>query len=136
MNHSTLRTLTEVLLKAGNKLDLNRLIQLTTDDHQRVEVDGTGKSVVLTRPTEWMEFLRRSFASLKSVQDRLDWEILDFQEQVGDTLGVVKMKYRQTGLVAGKLAMQLFWVSLVWKETEEGWKNSFWHASRLEVRPL
>jgi len=135
MSNSTLRTLTELLLKASNRLDLNRLVQLTTEDHQRVEVDLSGKPVVLLRAAEWKEFLRRSFATLKGVQDRLDWEILDFQEQIGDTLGVVKMKYRQTGMVAGQMANQLFWVSLVWRQTEEGWKNSLWHASRLEVRP-
>ncbi|MEL6538089.1 MAG: nuclear transport factor 2 family protein [Bacteroidota bacterium] len=136
MSHSPLRALTEVLLKAANRLDLARLTQLVSEDHQRIEIDGSGKSIVLTRPVEWMEFLRRSFAALKSVQDKLDWEILDFTEQVEDSLGIVRLKYRQTGLVAGQLATQLFWVSLVWKQTEEGWKNSLWHASRLEVRPV
>ena len=134
MSQSTLRTLTEVLLNATNRLDINKLTQLTTEDYTRIIVDPDGKPVMLNGQTAWTQYLHRTFAKLKDAAEKLDWEILAYDEEVGEHLASSVMKYRQATILSGQPIIQVYWITTLWRKTAEGWKNAQWHASRLEQR--
>ena len=136
MSNSTLRTLTEVLLNASVRLDIPKIQQITAPNHHRIETDDNGRPMIMHERAEWLRHLQRIFAKLTSVKEKLSYEILEWNEDQGDTVGAVEMKYRLTSPIGGQLVQQLYWVTMIWHQTEQGWQNSHWHASRIEVKPV
>ena len=134
MSNVPIRTLTELYLKALSRLDLSKLEQLVTPNTLRVEVDPNGHPLILQGSQEWLTYLRNAFMALQPHKDQLDWEILAFEEHTGPELSTVTMKYRDHTLLGGQLAQQIQYVTMVWRQTDEGWRLGHWHASRLEVR--
>lgn len=123
---------TERLLTAVNKLDLPQLRQMVDDDFGIVDVDPEGQPMVINNMEEWEAYMEKNMIAMRELHARLAYEIDEYHEKVADTMAYVVVKFRQHVHIPEKAEMEHDCIAtVVWKKTDDGWKEARWHCSRL-----
>jgi len=109
------------------------LAELCDDDFGIVDLGPTGESVVVDDREGWENWFHTLFAKLDAMNAETDTEITDYKALKHDTMGYSVVKFTQRLGMDGKDAFFHCIVTIIWKKTDEGWKESRWHVSLLSV---
>ncbi|MFP4089393.1 MAG: YybH family protein [Cyclobacteriaceae bacterium] len=127
----SLYSLTEELLQAVNSLDLPRLRSMVDDDFGIVDVDPEGKTVVIDDMQEWQDYMHKNMLLMEQMKAELSFEINEYNEQVEENMAYVVVNFSQHVAFQGKQMRHDCISTVIWKKTENGWKEARWHCSRL-----
>jgi len=123
---------TEALLQAVNELDLPKLRNMVDDDFGIVDVDPNGDPVVINDQEEWEAYMHKNMLAMQELQAELSFEIGEYHERVSPDMALVVVRFEQHVKVPEQPAMKHPCIAtVVWKKTDEGWKEARWHCSRL-----
>lgn len=109
------------------------LAALCDDDFGIVDLGPSGESVVVDDRAGWEKWFHDLFATLDEMQAETDTEITDYKALKHETMGYSVVKFTQRLGVGGKDAFFHCIVTIIWKKTDAGWKESRWHVSLLSV---
>lgn len=109
------------------------LAALCDDDFGIVDLGPAGESVVLDTREEWENWFRSLFAKLDEMNAETDTEITDYNALVRGELGYSVVKFTQRLGVGGVNQYFRCIVTIIWKKTPAGWKESRWHVSLVSV---
>ena len=123
---------TERLLSAVNQLDLPKLRNMVDDDFGIVDVDPEGNPIVINTMEEWESYMEKNMLTMQQLHARLSYEIDEYHENVSDSMAYVVVRFVQQVHIPEKQEMSHSCIAtVVWKKTEDGWKEARWHCSRL-----
>jgi len=123
---------TERLLSAVNQLDLPKLRNMVDDDFGIVDVDPEGNPIVINNMEEWESYMEKNMLAMQQLHARLSYEIDEYHENVSDSMAYVVVRFVQQVHIPEKPEMSHSCIAtVVWKKTEDGWKEARWHCSRL-----
>jgi ketosteroid isomerase-like protein len=123
---------TERLLSAVNQLDLPKLRNMVDDDFGIVDVDPEGNPIVINTMEEWESYMEKNMLAMQQLHARLSYEIDEYHENVSDSMAYVVVRFVQQVHIPEKQEMSHSCIAtVVWKKTEDGWKEARWHCSRL-----
>ena len=120
---------TLALLGGVRDHDFDLLASLCDDDFGIVDIDVDGTARPLRSRAEWEEWFRTLFATLDSMSAATDSAVLDYQAIEHDTLGYGVLEFQQTLTVGPHVATFDCVATIIWKLTDEGWREARWHAS-------
>jgi hypothetical protein len=124
--------LTEELLTAVNQLDLPKLRAMVDDDFGIVDVDPEGNPVVINTMNEWEAYMEKNMLAMRELHASLAYVIDDYQESVSDRMAYVVVRFTQQVHIPERPEISHRCIAtVVWKTTDEGWKEARWHCSRL-----
>ena len=109
--------------------DFATLAELCDDDFGIVDIDVSGAARPIRDRPEWEEWFTTLFATMQGMGAATDSFILDYRALSHDTLGFGVLEFRQTLTVGPHVAVFDCVATLVWKLTEQGWREARWHAS-------
>lgn len=119
------------LLRSVRDHDFDRLAALCDDDFGIVDLDPTGSNVMVRTRAEWEAWFQRLFSELTAAEADTDSIITNYQALESSDMGYGVVEFTQTLTVAGFTASFDCVVTIIWKRTEDGWKESRWHVSLL-----
>jgi ketosteroid isomerase-like protein len=120
---------TVTLLKSVRDHDFATLAALCDDDFGIVDIDVTGAARPIRNRTEWEEWFRTLFATLKGMDAATDSVIRDYKALSQGTLGFGVLEFQQTLTVGSHVASFECVATIIWKLTADGWNEARWHAS-------
>lgn len=117
------------LLRSVRDQDFDTLSELCDDDFGIVDVDPSGNARPIKNRVEWERWFHELFATLDTMGATTDSEILDYKAMVQGTMGMSVLDFRQTLVVGDAVASFDCVATIVWKQTDTGWREARWHAS-------
>lgn len=120
---------TQALLDAVNALDLDALRAMVDDDFGIVDVDPQGRSVVITTKAEWDAYMDVNFAAMRAGGAVLSSRIREYNGEMSDGLGYSVVRFVQRVEVGPTVIENPCIATIVWKRTEDGWREARWHCS-------
>lgn len=121
--------LTTRLFRYVSEHNFDDLAALCDDDFGIVDLGPSGQSVVIDTREEWENWFHNLFGKLDEMGAETDTEITDYQALVSGDLGYSVVKFTQRLNVQGTDHFFPCIVTIVWKNTPAGWKESRWHVS-------
>ncbi len=123
---------TVTLLAAVRDRDLDALIGMGDEDFSVIDVDPTGETSLVRTQADWEPWFRRLFLMLDTLDATTDSEITAYRALATSELGYSVVEFRQT--ITGRSLSAVFdcIATIVWKSTEDGWKEARWHCSVLD----
>lgn len=123
---------TKELLAAVNTRDIDALLGLGDEDFAVIDVDPTGQSPAARMEPEWEPWFRRYFGLLDALNATTDSEIAAYRAISTSELGYSVVEFHQHVVGAGLLAVFDCIATIVWKMTDDGWKEARWHCSVVD----
>jgi ketosteroid isomerase-like protein len=132
-DEATFRALTERPFTAVNALDLEGLRGLVDDDFGIVDVDPTGRTVLIDDLPGWDAYMREQMAAMRAAGAALRTDVLDHRASVGTDLAHSVVRFRQhVDLPGGPTLVYDCVATVVWKLGADGaWREARWHCSPL-----
>jgi len=127
---------TRKLIDYVSQHDLDKLAALCDDDFGIVDIDPEGKSVVIKDREGWENWFHSLFAKLKELKAETWTEIVDYNVLTGRDLAYSVVYFDQYFQTAEQKLKFHCLTTIIWKNTANGWKESRWHSSMLEVKPV
>lgn len=124
---------TVTLLTSVRTHDFDTLAALCDDDFGIVDLDQTGRNVMVRSRDEWEAWFRRLFSELDAMGAGTDSEILAYDAVEGADLGYSVVEFRQSLTLGDTIAHFDCVATIVWKRTPQGWKEARWHVSLLSA---
>mgnify|MGYP006278706465 FL=1 len=124
---------TQRLFRYVSDHNFEDLAALCDDDFGIVDLGPGGESVVIDTREEWENWFRTLFAKLEAMDAETDTEITDYRAMVSGDLGYSVVRFTQRLNVAEVDSFFYCIVTIIWKNTPDGWKESRWHTSLLSV---
>jgi ketosteroid isomerase-like protein len=124
---------TLILFDSVSKHDFNTLADLCDDDFGIVDLNTEGNNVIISTREEWENWFHTLFSQLKEMNASTSTEILNYQSLKEETLGYSVVDFCQLLTVDGTTARFNCVATIIWKKTDQGWKESRWHASLTNV---
>ena len=113
--------------------DFESLAELCDDDFGIVDLDQSGRNVMIRTRAEWEAWFNRLFTELSTVGAVTDSEILDYHALAGTDMGFSVVEFRQSLALGEHVGLFDCVATIVWKETPTGWKEARWHISLLSA---
>jgi ketosteroid isomerase-like protein len=120
---------TRALLDSVNALDLDALRSMVDDDYGIVDVDPEGRTVVLGTKEEWEAYMLHHFGAMSAAGARLSSQVVDYHGDAGDGLAYSVVRFVQRVELGDALIENPCIATIVWKRTDDGWKEARWHCS-------
>ncbi len=120
------------LLQAVNDRDLDALLGMGDEDFSIIEVDERGDIPRVRVQPDWEPWFRRFFVLLDALNATTDSEITDYRAIATSELGYSVVEFRQDIVGAAFIATFECIATVVWKSTDDGWKEARWHCSVLD----
>lgn len=121
------------LLRSVRDHDFQSLAELCDDDFGIVDLDQSGRSVMVRTRAEWEAWFRRLFSDMEAASANTDSEILDYRAMRTSDMGFSVVEFRQSLGIADLTAYFDCVATIVWKATPEGWREARWHVSLLST---
>lgn len=125
--------LTQRLFHYVSTHNFDDLADLCDDDFGIVDLGPAGESAVIDTREEWENWFHSLFEKLDAMEAETDTEITDYNALVQGDLGYSVVKFTQRLNVKGVDNFFHCIVTIIWKNTPDGWKESRWHTSLLSV---
>ena len=117
------------LLRAVNERDLDALLGLGDEDFAVIDVDPTGETPLVRVQPEWEPWFRRFFLFLDALNATTDTELTDYRAIATSELGYSVAEFRHDIVGPAFIASFDCLATVIWKPTEDGWKEARWHCS-------
>lgn len=129
MEHEPFFGETQTLFRCVNTLDLEGLRAMVDDEYGIVDVDPEGRTVVLGTRAEWDSYMEINFAAMRAAGAELSTEVLEYHGEAAGGLGYSVVRFVQRVEVGGAVTENPCVATIVWKLTDDGWKEARWHCS-------
>ena len=115
--------------------DFDSLAELCDDDFGIVDLDQGGGSVMVRTRAEWEAWFQRLFSELTAAQADTDSTITNYQVLAGTDMAMSVVEFTQSLTISALNATGLFdcVATIVWKQTEQAWKEARWQVSLLSA---
>jgi ketosteroid isomerase-like protein len=120
---------TLTLLRSVRDHDFDTLAALCDDDFGIVDVDPAGNARPIRDRVGWEAWFHELFATLDSMQATTDSTITGFQSIATADMAYSVLDFTQTLAVGPHVATFECVATIVWKRTDDGWREARWHAS-------
>ncbi len=120
---------TVTLLHSVRDHDFATLAALCDDDFGIVDIDAAGNARPIRNRAEWEEWFTTLFATLNSMNAATDSVIRDYKALSQGSLGFGVLEFQQTLTVGPHVATFECVATIIWKLTDQGWREARWHAS-------
>ena len=120
---------TLTLLRGVRDSDLETLSRLCDDDYGIFDVDPSGQPRVIRTRVEWERWFHEVFATLDALNATIDSEILSYKATRDDQLSYSVVEFRQFLTTGEHTATVDCIATIIWKQTNRGWREARWHAS-------
>lgn len=126
---------TKTLFRSVSAHDFDTLADLCDDDFGIIDIDPKGGSVVIETRAEWEHWFHTLFDQLDAMDAETTTDILDYQALRRGELGYSVVDFRQNLTIGDTTAHFDCVATIIWKQTPDGWKESRWHCSVIDVEP-
>ncbi len=127
---------TTILFESVSKHDFDTLAALCDDDFGIVDLDEEGKNVIIEDRQGWENWFKTLFSRLKGGNARTYTDILKYKALKENNLGYSVVNFDQHLIANGQHLVFNCVTTIIWKNTDRGWKESRWHCSLIQVRPF
>jgi hypothetical protein len=124
---------TMTLFEGVSRHDFETLANLCDDDFGIVDLNTEGKNVIISTREEWEDWFHTLFSQLKKMKASTNTEILTYDAIKSDKLGYSVVNFCQYLTVNDETSKFYCIVTIIWKKTQQGWKESRWHVSLIDV---
>ncbi len=121
------------LFKYVETHNFDKLADLCDDDFGIVDIDPTGKNVIISTREEWEAWFHKLFDTLTTMNAKTYTEILDYDALVDGNLGYGVVNFCQYLEHEGKTHKFYCVTTIIWKKINNKWKESRWHASVIRT---
>ncbi len=123
------------LLRHVRDHDFDSLAALCDDDFGIVDLDQGGGNVMVRTRAEWEAWFQRLFSELTAAQADTDSTITNYQVLAGTDMAMSVDEFTQSLTITDLNSTGLIdcVATIVWKQTEQGWKEARWHVSLLSA---
>lgn len=133
MDHQPFAEQTKTLFRCVSEHDFDTLAALCDDDFGIIDLGTEGQNVVVETREEWENWFQTLFARLDGMNAQTATEIQKYQAMVSGEMGYSVVDFCQLLAVDGNVARFNCVATIIWKQTSEGWKESRWHCSLINV---
>ncbi len=123
---------TVTLLRSVRDHDFDTLAALCDDDYGIIDVAPDGGSVPIRTRAEWEGWFHNLFATLDTMGADTDSQIVGYEATSTPSMGYSVLDFRQTLTVGPLVATFDCIATIIWKRTEDGWREARWHCSVIE----
>lgn len=123
---------TVTLLRSVRDHDFDTLAALCDDDYGIIDVAPDGGSVPIRTRAEWEGWFHELFATLDAMGAATDSEIVGYDAKVAESMGYTVLEFRQTLSVGPSTARFDCIATIIWKLTDDGWREDRWHCSVID----
>lgn len=120
---------TVTLLRSVRDHDFDTLAALCDDDFGIVDVDPAGQPRPIRDRAGWEAWFTELFGTLDAMGAATDSRIDDYQAIHSGTMGYSVLDFTQTLTVGDHRASFECVATIIWKHTDQGWREARWHAS-------
>lgn len=120
---------TLTLLRSVRDHDLESLAWMRDDDFGIVDVDPAGRTRVVRNRDDWQLWFQRLFSTLDDLEATTDSEIINYKAVREESLGYSVLEFRQTITIGAHTARFDCIATIIWKQTNRGWREARWHGS-------
>ncbi len=125
---------TQELFRCVSDHDFDALANLCDDDFGIVDLDEHGKNVIVHDRDGWEEWFLTLFKRLDTMKAETGTNIQKYEALKEEKLGYCVVNFCQW-LKAGQQKAEFDCVAtIIWKKTDNGWKESRWHCSLISRR--
>jgi len=124
---------TITLLRSVRDQDFATLADLCDDDFGIVDIDPSGTARPIRSRQEWEDWFTTLFRTLQTMKADTDSAIVDYKALCEGSLGYSVLEFQQTLTVGVHVATFDCVATIIWKLTEQGWRESRWHASVISA---
>jgi hypothetical protein len=135
MEHKPFYQLTETLLHCVRDHNFELLSTLCDDDYGIIDINEQGGTMVARNRQEWEDWFRSLFAKLDAMQAKTWSVITEYEAVQGSDMGYSVVFFDQYLQIADQAQRFKAVSTIVWKLTEQGWKEARYHGSLLGVEP-
>lgn len=123
---------TLTLFQAVVDRDLDGLLGIEDEDFAILDVNPAGNVAPVRSQPEWEPWFKRYFLMLDALGATNDIEISAYRALKTSELGYSVVEFRNT-IEGGSLLARFDCIAtIVWKNTEDGWKEARWHCSIID----
>lgn len=119
------------LLRSVRDHDFDTLANRCDDDFGIIDIDPEGNNVPIRTRAEWEAWFRGLFAQLDAMNAATDSIVLGYEAIEAADMGYSVLDFRQTLTIGAETATFDCVATIVWKATEDGWREARWHGSLL-----
>ncbi|MGK7395405.1 MAG: nuclear transport factor 2 family protein [Candidatus Cyclobacteriaceae bacterium M3_2C_046] len=121
------------LFEAVSQHDFTTLASLCDDDFGIVDLNEEGKNVVIRDRKGWEQWFTNLFAKLKQMKAETWTEITNYEALKGTDMGYSVVDFDQLLKLEQDTLRFSCITTIIWKKTEQGWKESRYHSSLIKV---
>ncbi len=125
---------TLTLFDSVAKHDFNTLADLCDDDYGIVDLNEEGKNEIIRTREEWENWFKTLFARLDNMQAKTWTEVTNYEAVKEEKLGYSVVDFDQLFEVGGKKLRFSCITTIIWKNTDNGWKEARYHSSLIGVK--
>lgn len=120
---------TITLLRSVRDHDFDTLAALCDDDYGIVDIAPDGGSVPIRTREAWEDWFHTLFSTLDTMGAATDSQITGYEAVATGEMGYSVLDFRQTLAVGDLVATFDCIATIIWKLTEDGWREARWHCS-------
>jgi SnoaL-like domain len=125
--------LTETILNCVRDHNYDLLSNLCDDDFGIIDINETGGTMVAKNRTEWENWFKSLFIKLDTMQASTWSEITEYDALETSEMGYSVVYFNQYVKVGEITQCFKATSTIIWKKTNNGWKESRYHGSLLGV---
>lgn len=121
------------LFESVSKHDFDTLANLCDDDFGIVDLNEEGKNVIIRDRKGWEDWFQTLFKKLDQMKADTWTEITQYDAIKSTDMGYSVVDFDQF-LKVGEQTLKFSCVTtIIWKKTDQGWKESRYHSSLIGV---
>jgi hypothetical protein len=125
----------KILFDSVSKHDFQTLANLCDDDFGIVDLNEEGKNIIIRNRQEWEDWFRNLFQKLSHLKAQTWTEITAYDSVKGSDLGYSVVEFDQFLKLENQLLKFSCITTIIWKFTDQGWKEARYHSSLINVKP-
>ena len=125
--------LTETILNCVRDHNYELLSSICDDDFGIIDINETGGTMVAKNRADWENWFKTLFAKLNSMNATTWSEITEYDALETAEMGYSVVFFNQYLKVENVTQCFKATSTIIWKKTDDGWKESRYHGSLLSV---
>jgi len=122
---------TKTLFRCVSEHDFDTLAALCDDDFGIIDLGTEGQNVVVETRQDWEDWFHNLFEQLDAMNAHTATKITKYQAIQKAEMGYSVVDFCQMLTVGDATLNFNCVVTIIWKLTDDGWKESRWHCSLI-----
>jgi hypothetical protein len=135
MENKPFYNLTTEMLGCVRDFNFDRLAVICDDDYGIIDINTTGGSEIIRDRAGWENWFKSLFAQLGSMGAKTWSEITNYECVEHSTMAYSVVDFDQVFHTSDQKLRFKVIATIIWKLTDNGWKESRYHSSLISVGP-